>query len=100
MDENERRLQELKDRELTSTITDQLNDNLVIGPKPTIDRSLKPVDKKKSNLRNIIIPHDLCKQFLDVADSNTKKNVETCGILAGKLVSSSYLLTKILLNLN
>lgn len=38
------------------------------------------------NLRQIIIPGNLTKRFLEQAQSNTLNNIETCGILAGKLV--------------
>ena len=40
-----------------------------------------------SGLRKVIIPTDLVGKFLSLASSNTRKNLETCGILAGKLVS-------------
>lgn len=38
------------------------------------------------NLRQVVVPGNLTKRFLDQAQSNTFKNLETCGILAGKLV--------------
>lgn len=38
------------------------------------------------NLRQIIVPGNLTKRFLEKAQSNTLNNTETCGILAGKLV--------------
>lgn len=63
-------------------------------PTPSFDRALKPssaASKRSStnkyNLRQLFIPSDLTKRFLELADYNTKKNVETCGILAGKLVN-------------
>ena len=36
--------------------------------------------------RTVIIPTDISSQFEQVASPNTRKNIETCGILAGKLV--------------
>lgn len=38
------------------------------------------------NLRQVVVPGNLTKRFLEQAQSNTLKNLETCGILAGKLV--------------
>ena len=66
------------------------------GARPVIDRSLKPpLDKRASdfyNFRQISIPMDLINVFLSCAQANTDRNVETCGILAGKLVKIIYLL--------
>ena len=36
--------------------------------------------------RPLYIPKDTAAKFEEVASPNTRKNVETCGILAGKLV--------------
>ena len=44
----------------------------------------------KYGLRNLIIPSDLSQEFLKIAQNNTSKNIETCGILAGKLVNFEY----------
>lgn len=44
------------------------------------------------NLRCIIVPGNLTKRFLEHAQSNTFNNLETCGILAGKLVIILYFL--------
>ena len=62
----------------TTTISDN---------KPTIDRNLKPKIENSYNFRTIIIPKDLTSKFLDLAFANTSRNIETCGILAGKLVN-------------
>ncbi len=72
--------------------------------KPVVNRALKPKSSNEQNsynLRTIVIPYDLTRKFLDVAEANTKRNVETCGILAGKLVCILYMhfhLKKIILN--
>ena len=60
--------------------------------KPEFDRKLKPTQangsrKNNYNLRTVYIPCDLISKFLDLSESNTKRNIETCGILAGKLVT-------------
>ena len=40
--------------------------------------------------RFIIVPGDLSRRFLLLAASNTKRNIETCGILSGKLVDYNF----------
>ncbi len=36
--------------------------------------------------RPVYIPADTASQFQEIASTNTNNNIETCGILAGKLV--------------
>lgn len=43
--------------------------------------------KNRHSLRNLVVPMNLSDEFLKIANNNTSKNIETCGILAGKLVS-------------
>ncbi|XP_030365933.1 STAM-binding protein isoform X1 [Strigops habroptila] len=59
---------------------------------PVVDRSLKPsaLGSTENNagisvLRQVIVPRELCQKFLQLADANTIRGVETCGILCGKL---------------
>lgn len=58
--------------------------------KPIVDRSTKPMVYNHPtgpyNLRKIVVPANLTKRFLEQAQRNTLNNLETCGILAGKLV--------------
>ena len=69
------------------------------SPLPSVDRTTKPPaydhfmstgssSGNKFGLRDVIIPSDLPRKFLVKAEHNTLKNIETCGILAGKLVST------------
>jgi STAM-binding protein len=37
-------------------------------------------------LRTVYVPSYLHENFLKIAESNTRKNLETCGILCAKLV--------------
>jgi STAM-binding protein len=113
--ENEAELKQLQEKELNALMNSmKLDDDeyknklnrdasddeshvLRGGQKPIVDRSLKPKnasDQNSYNLRTIMVPYDLTKKFLDVAEANTKRNIETCGILAGKLVN--YLSTIII----
>lgn len=65
--------------------------------RPDIDRSTKPpVDKfanqcsvgeNKYGLKDVVVPRDIVIKFLSIAEPNTCRNVETCGILSGKMVS-------------
>ncbi|XP_042326955.1 STAM-binding protein [Sceloporus undulatus] len=77
----------------------------VILPKPpTVDRSLKPgaLGSLENNttiegLRQVIIPRELCHKFLQLADANTARGVETCGILCGKLMRNEFTITHVLI---
>lgn len=40
-------------------------------------------------LRMVQVPQNIAQDFLNAASSNTRRNVETGGFLAGKLVSAS-----------
>ena len=53
--------------------------------------SLTLIDTSTLNgLRKIHIPGDLISHFLRIASENTRKNLETCGILTGRLVSKHW----------
>lgn len=44
------------------------------------------LDQRVEGLRRVLIPRDLTYRFLLLADSNTARGIETCGVLCGKLV--------------
>ncbi|XP_056433414.1 AMSH-like protease [Gadus chalcogrammus] len=46
-------------------------------------------------LRRVAIPRDLTYRFLLLADSNTARGIETCGVLCGKLTQNEFLLTHV-----
>jgi STAM-binding protein len=63
---------------------------------PSIDRSLKPSTRSASNtynLRVVSLPAETSRKFLDLAEANTRRNVETCGILAGRLSQNKFYIT-------
>ncbi|KAJ6649929.1 STAM-binding protein-like A [Pseudolycoriella hygida] len=67
--------------------------------KPSIDRSLKPMINEslaEGNLRSVLIPKDTMFKFLLLAAKNTANNVETCGILAGRLAQNQLLITHVI----
>ncbi|XP_052018094.1 STAM-binding protein-like [Apodemus sylvaticus] len=52
---------------------------------------------KCRGLRQVALPHDLCDKFLTAAGMNTKKKIETCGVLCGALVGEEYHISHILI---
>ncbi|ODM17005.1 hypothetical protein SI65_07404 [Aspergillus cristatus] len=48
-------------------------------------------------LRTVFLPPDLRKQFLILAASNTRRNLETCGILCGTLISNALFISRLLI---
>ena len=65
---------------------------------PSFDRSTKPFRESSCDgLRSVIIPLDLKEKFLDAASSNTYQNIETAGILAGKLSQNSFRVSHVLI---
>ncbi|XP_060244322.1 STAM-binding protein-like [Meriones unguiculatus] len=62
------------------------------------DTDVSTVQKVKS-LRPVILPHDLCEKFLKSARKNTKKKIETCGVLCGSMVGEEYHITHIVIPL-
>lgn len=47
-------------------------------------------------MRQIIVPEDTMSKFLALASKNTAKNVETCGILAGRLSHHRLIITHVI----
>ncbi|OWK50401.1 STAM-binding protein [Lonchura striata] len=70
---------------------------------PAVDRSLKPSALGSTEnsagldvLRQVIVPRELCHKFLQLADANTARGVETCGILCGKLMRNEFTITHVI----
>ncbi|KAL4240618.1 AMSH-like protease [Mactra antiquata] len=74
--------------------------------RPEVDRSTKPpVDKfasqctigeNKYGLKDVVIPRDIVVKFLSIAEQNTCRNIETCGILSGKMERGAFFITHVL----
>ncbi|KAF0885729.1 STALP protease, partial [Crocuta crocuta] len=47
-------------------------------------------------LRCVVLSRDLCHKFLLLAESNTVRGVETCGILCGKLTHNEFTITHVI----
>lgn len=65
--------------------------------KPTVDRSLKPSTSYNGGLRTVVVPRDTMYRFLMLVSANTAKNIETCGILAGKLAQNQFRITHVII---
>ncbi|XP_077457063.1 STAM-binding protein-like A [Stigmatopora argus] len=71
---------------------------------PSFDRSLKPDslvspgnnDLSVDALRQLRVPSELCQSFLRLAEANTRRAVETCGILCGKLTRNTFTVTHVI----
>ena len=48
-------------------------------------------------LRTIFLPPDLRHRFLTLAASNTRQNIETCGILCGTLIANALFISRLVL---
>ncbi|MEE6485536.1 hypothetical protein FKM82_014318 [Ascaphus truei] len=62
------------------------------GQSPPVNRALKPAatlsavqNEIVEGLRLVVLPRDLSHKFLQLADANTARGIETCGILCGIL---------------
>lgn len=75
----------------------------LVSSVPSFDRAQKPSMPPQSKdfgqsdfLRPVVIPAQLLSSFQSLAQRNTERNVETCGILAGRLVQSELHITHLL----
>lgn len=59
----------------------------------------KTVNKTEggSPMRTVFLPHELETTFINIANSNTVKNLETCGILCGKLNRNAFFVTHLII---
>ncbi|UJR13493.1 hypothetical protein I4U23_000507 [Adineta vaga] len=66
--------------------------------KPSYDRSQKPItiNTETSSFRRMAVPNDITSKFLQAAQRNTDRSIETCGILAGyRKDNQQYVITHI-----
>jgi len=66
------------------------------------DRGSKPSISSQSSLtssglRHITVPNAFMAEFLTIAASNTARNVETCGILGGKLAQNKFVVSHLVI---
>lgn len=48
-------------------------------------------------LRTVFLPPALRSRFLGIASPNTRRNLETCGILCGTLISNAFFISKLVI---
>lgn len=71
---------------------------------PPVNRASKPAAALSAavhnlvveGLRCVVLPRDLCHRFLLLAESNTLRGIETCGILCGKLTHNEFTITHVI----
>ncbi|MXQ80532.1 hypothetical protein E5288_WYG008960 [Bos mutus] len=73
------------------------------GHSPPVNRALKPAASLSAvqnlvveGLRCVVLSRDLCHRFLLLAESNTVRGIETCGILCGKLTHNEFTITHLI----
>ncbi|VFV27245.1 Hypothetical predicted protein [Lynx pardinus] len=59
-------------------------------------RRMNLQDLVVEGLRCVVLSRDLCHKFLLLAESNTVRGVETCGILCGKLTHNEFTITHVI----
>ncbi|XP_037611882.1 AMSH-like protease isoform X2 [Sebastes umbrosus] len=78
------------------------------GADPNRNRPAAPVSQSAATLagvhaqrveglRRVVIPRDLTYRFLLLADANTARGIETCGVLCGRLMHNEFLLTHVVI---
>eukprot|EP00794_Sanderia_malayensis_P016941 gene16942-18648_t len=81
-------------------------EDVTSGYIPYVDRAIKPklstfLDRQDSTpingMRRIYIPDELISKFLSIASSNTRMNLETCGILTGRLARNLFHITHLVI---
>ncbi|NXH11063.1 STALP protease, partial [Bucco capensis] len=87
-------LLEKTERSSTSSCTGRLSPvNQVLKPAATLSAVQTQLAEA---LRGVILPRDLCHKFLLLAEANTVRGIETCGILCGKLTHNQFTITHVI----
>lgn len=74
------------------------NSNKPSMPLPKLAATLAAVQNQQvEGLRHVLIPQDLTYRFLLLADRNTTRGIETCGVLCGKLTHNEFVLTHVII---
>lgn len=66
-----------------------------LASKPTF--KAKAATESGAPLRPLLLPPELRRSFLNLAHPNTARNLETCGILCGTLVSNALAITHLVI---
>ena len=86
------------DRASKPTPADPIQTNPLVPDRSTKPNSILSASNKLSTpgLRRLVVPSILMPTFLSVAQSNTALNIETCGILAGKMSQDKFTISHLI----
>uniref|UniRef100_A0A2K5PUD3 AMSH-like protease n=1 Tax=Cebus imitator TaxID=2715852 RepID=A0A2K5PUD3_CEBIM len=94
---------QLKKQELARDQPNKSDATNYASHSPPINRALTPAATLSAvqnlvveGLRCVVLPKDLCHKFLQLAESNTVRGIETCGILCGKLTHNEFTITHVI----
>lgn len=77
-------------RSLTTSPAHDLNSqNFTFKPSATLENG--------NHLRTVFLPPELRHQFLAIAHPNTQRNLETCGMLCGTLISNALFISRLVI---
>lgn len=74
--------------------------NSLKDPTPQIDRSLKPsyiLNNTGSSIKKMYIPGDLVPNFVSLSSENTRKGIEFCSFIGGKLKNNTFQATHLII---
>ncbi|CAO3585088.1 unnamed protein product [Absidia cylindrospora] len=66
-------------------------------PLPELQNPSGATTERGEPLRRLIVPKSLQEKFLNIAQQNTNRNIETCGILAGTLKNNVLQVTTLII---
>uniref|UniRef100_A0A5F7Z821 AMSH-like protease n=2 Tax=Macaca TaxID=9539 RepID=A0A5F7Z821_MACMU len=94
---------QLKKQELARDQPNKSDATNYASHSPPVNRALTPAATLSAvqnlvveGLRCAVLPKDLCHKFLQLAESNTVRGIETCGILCGKLTHNEFTITHVI----
>uniref|UniRef100_A0A2K6MQX3 AMSH-like protease n=2 Tax=Colobinae TaxID=9569 RepID=A0A2K6MQX3_RHIBE len=94
---------QLKKQELARDQPNKSDATNYASHSPPVNRALTPAATLSAvqnlvveGLRCVVLPKDLCHKFLQLAESNTVRGIETCGILCGKLTHNEFTITHVI----
>ncbi|CAA6654376.1 unnamed protein product [Spirodela intermedia] len=73
-----------------------LHPSKVADPRPGPAQTLQG-SSDSNTYQNVHLPVQMMETFLKIAEKNTKRNLETCGVLAGSLRNSKFYVTTLII---
>lgn len=73
-----------------------IQENKIPAPKQVTHRAVN-FTEKGIPLRTLFVPSTLVESFLKIASKNTRRKLETCGLLCGKLNRNAFFVTTLLI---